>query len=777
MKADGTIEQTMLALLDLNAHAFIDGNINLLMSAQRLQLPDAQHVNSRTQRQALSQVAEQNKAWREGRSMLAAKPRQLDVTSRSGIDTASAQVKRQDSLKLVSAETSPAGADNAQDAVNAKTDDQPAPNGELAVIKENLDATRRENDELTERMADIQRQLSKLQQLVALKDGQLAALQAESAVQDKPVSDAIATVPLLLREPGIVLAAYSAPNAAQPDAIDSNAETGATVAAIPPAATAVRVAVMPLASATEQPPASAQIDESTGSDQSRGTTLMGNTVLLGIVGCGVLLLLLVALWLLARRNGLKEAELQKSLKGDDDIEFDSDITNGSYLAPFSSPPTPLPDEALVATPSSDALAQADIYIAYGRFNQAAELLSSAISDEPQRNELRLKLMEVYAELGDREGFATQEAALIDISGVQPALQLLKANYPAMASVAVVGVAGAVAADELGRFNLDQPTLDEPTTQAPAPAPEPQPQPESAPTPVDADDAFDFDLDELDFDLDDELPLAAAPASVPEDSGDTTDFDFSETSVVADELDDFNFDELLLDEPSAQVQSDPDEAFDLALDAADVDLDLERTEERREDSLAEDLEEFSLDLDRPTDAVDVAPDDFLLSLDDQATVAPSLEVADTPNDFTLELEDIELPAAFEMSLTDDELEFPAEEHFAVPFESPTNELDSSSTSLDQPTDQAMLAAATRAAGLEDDEEADEDVEAESFEDFSDDEEFDFLSGTDENATKLDLARAYIDMGDTDGARDILNEVFSEGTAGQQNEARELLAGLA
>ncbi|MBU0883007.1 MAG: hypothetical protein KKG42_06165, partial [Gammaproteobacteria bacterium] len=39
-----------------------------------------------------------------------------------------------------------------------------------------------------------------------------------------------------------------------------------------------------------------------------------------------------------------------------------------------------------------------------------------------------------------------------------------------------------------------------------------------------------------------------------------------------------------------------------------------------------------------------------------------------------------------------------------------------------------------------------------------------------------ARAYIDMGDTEGARDILDEVISEGNDGQQQEARELIANL-
>ena len=57
--------------------------------------------------------------------------------------------------------------------------------------------------------------------------------------------------------------------------------------------------------------------------------------------------------------------------------------------------------------------------------------------------------------------------------------------------------------------------------------------------------------------------------------------------------------------------------------------------------------------------------------------------------------------------------------------------------------------------------------------ADEDDFDFLGETDENATKLDLAKAYIDMGDSEGAKDILSEVISEGSAQQQNEARELL----
>ena len=48
---------------------------------------------------------------------------------------------------------------------------------------------------------------------------------------------------------------------------------------------------------------------------------------------------------------------------------------------------------------------------------------------------------------------------------------------------------------------------------------------------------------------------------------------------------------------------------------------------------------------------------------------------------------------------------------------------------------------------------------------------------EVGTKLDLARAYVDMGDPDGARSILNEVIEEGDPAQQQEARKLLDELA
>jgi len=48
---------------------------------------------------------------------------------------------------------------------------------------------------------------------------------------------------------------------------------------------------------------------------------------------------------------------------------------------------------------------------------------------------------------------------------------------------------------------------------------------------------------------------------------------------------------------------------------------------------------------------------------------------------------------------------------------------------------------------------------------------------EAATKLDLAKAYIEMGDQEGAREILQEVIVEGSDEQQDDAKKLLAELA
>ena len=78
---------------------------------------------------------------------------------------------------------------------------------------------------------------------------------------------------------------------------------------------------------------------------------------------------------------------------------------------------------------------------------------------------------------------------------------------------------------------------------------------------------------------------------------------------------------------------------------------------------------------------------------------------------------------------------------------------------------------------DEEKSSEDEQEEVKDETSPDDAFEFLDEEDASSTKLDLARAYLDMGDEDGARQILDEVAAEGNEEIKAEARALLDRIA
>ncbi|QKE63732.1 FimV family protein [Aquipseudomonas campi] len=705
----GSVHQAMLAIQELNPNAFVDGNINRLKSGQVLRLPDEQQVKSRSQAQAIAQVTEQNTAWREGRSLAATGTRQLDATKRSEAGAAPAKAESKDSLKLVAAESGKSAGGSEKGAGDSK-----ALNDQLAVTKESLDSTRRENEELKDRMGDLQGQLDKLQKLIELKDNQLAKLQGDLANQSKVVPAATApvapSVPVEAKTPveskpveakaPVTEPKVETPKPATPD-YNYSEEPAPKVEPVKP------VAVAPAKPAEvvkpEKPPVKKPVVVQEPAPTSFIDDLMANPMLLGALGGGALLALLVGLMVVSRRNAMKEAELQESLASDDvsasPFEADLDMPEDSFAGLDSaSSDTEVREQERVAPQTADALGEADIYIAYGKFSQAAELLQNAINDEPQRSDLRLKLMEVYAELGDRDGFARQEQELREIGGGAAAVDQLKAKYPAM----VVGAAAGMAAlDDLDSFSLDDLTLDEPA--APSKG-------------ADLDDAFDLSLDDLDSDL--------------------------QEAAKSNEAD---LDELSLDLPVAESSA-----------AADLDFDLDLGADNTADALelGDDLADFSLDLEADSKPAELAEDDFMLSLEDEPAVSLSSAPAEA---------ELDMSADFDLSLADEPVaSAPAADSFAAQLDEVSAELEQLSGGLDEPllADELPMAAVPESAatGL----------------DMDDD--FDFLSGTDETATKLDLARAYIDMGDAEGARDILDEVVAEGNEGQQQEARELISKL-
>lgn len=452
-----------------------------------------------------------------------------------------------------------------------------------------------------------------------------------------------------------------------------------------------------------------------------------------MIGGSALLALLVLLMILSRRNAQKEKEEAQAFAADAGEEQEDALDLGKDGFDDLTLDEPEPQVAAAApqvekttAQTSDALGEADIYIAYGRFNQAAELLQNAIYDEPQRTDLRLKLMEVYAEMGDREGFARQENELREIGGAQPQVEQLKSRYPAMVAVAAVaGLAGAkLAQDELDSFSLDDLSLDDSGHAA---------KPDAAGQ--DLDDAFDLSLDDLGGD--------DVQADLKSDSG---------------ALDDLTLDSDL-DLAASTAADKPVDDLDFGLDFAEL---AETPSQPKHD----DLGDFSLDLDAPEDKL--SDDDFLLSLNDEVPAA-----APADNEFTLDTEAAEEPALslpddFDLSLADEPTEPAApekgEDSFAAQLDEVSAQLDELASNLDEPKSATPSFSA-------------EDAAVASALDGDADDDFDFLSGADEAATKLDLARAYIDMGDSEGARDILDEVLAEGNDSQQAEARELLERLA
>lgn len=745
----GSVHQTMLAIQDLNPDAFIGGNINRLKTGQVLRLPTEEQIRQRSQRDAVAQVAVQNTAWREGRTPVVGE-RQLDATKRASAGAAPAQAQATDSLRLVAADAGSAtsGADTGSEQVKALND-------KLAVTQESLDSSRRENADLQGQVQSLESQLEKLERLLEIRNNQLAQLEADLrnasvAADQTPAPEVQAQQPVAVSEVNAPVveteAAVAAPVVETPEVVTPEAAVEAPVETIEVTAPAAERAEIdfnyseepvevqaPVQNAQPEPvaaeaapvaeskPAPAPVAQSSLIDE-----LLGNQMLMGVVGGAAILLLLALLMFLSRRNAKREAEMQEELmQQEETAAFDAELDfSGSSFEGFdevAQSQTAASDSA----PSADPLGEADIYIAYGKFTQAAELLQNAINDEPQRTDLRLKLMEVYAELDDREGFAREENELREIGVPSSQLDQLKAKYPnllAVAGVAAAAASAAVADD----FNFDDLGLSSPEAAA-------------APT-LDAglDDSFDLGLDSFD-----DVLASDAVAQEPAASA---------------ELDDFA--SLSMDAAIASEPAQDNPAFDL-------DLSFEATEKAALSEAESALDDFSFDLNEsaePTAAdenlLGALDEDFALDLNADLASEPSVSTEQALADLEADLGGLDLPSDFDLSVAE---EAPVaatveSDNFLSDLDQMAGELEDFSAELaSEPVADAVQPSAS--------------VDA-----LSGDDDFDFLSGTDETATKLDLARAYIDMGDSEGAKDILDEVLSEGNENQQTEARELLAGL-
>ncbi|WP_085675571.1 MULTISPECIES: FimV/HubP family polar landmark protein [unclassified Pseudomonas] len=731
----GSVQQTMIAIQALNPDAFIGNNINQLKVGQVLRLPDQQQIQSIPQGEANREVAEQYAAWREGRR-LGPRARQLDATRRGAADAAPERIAQGDNLRLVSPGNQAGG--NSAKAINDK----------LAVAQESLDTSRRDNDELKSRVADLQSQMDKLQKLIQLKNDQLARLEAQGAAPEAPPA---ATLP-------------GEPAPAQPPAAD---------------AAPAEPVVAPAPAAVDTAPAEAPADQAVAAQQQPSALddMLGNPVVLGLIAGSAFLVLLLLLLLLARkRKAQQEAEkhlrMARALAEEGERNPDLDLPPNSFdelevsapsvtLSPAvvaasaaaavaaeksAAPAAPIAEPEPLQDPNAELLAEVDLSLSRGRLNHAADLLETAVAAQPENDTLRLKLMDVYARQGDHSAFVEQERKLPGNEANTAQVNSLKERYPAMLGLAAVGAGAAALAAEMDEQYVQALLQDQPQEHAVAEA-ESEPEPQSLVEPAPA--------------LDSEPELEAAAEA------------FTETSVLDDNDLDSAFDLSLGDDLPVEDQLEPpmlDEAPPVEAQAAvepaaaepqtDADADFETllAQAQAEPQSIDDLADFDLadfDLDSGQTAAPAAP---VVAEEEPVDVAAELAAFDAIPEFD-PISELELPEDFDLSLSLDD-DSPAAKSFASELNDVNAELDKLSQSLESPSLEPHFTAEDAAA------------EPEPLDDL----DFDFFSGADEVATKLDLARAYIDMGDHQGARDILDEVVKDGDDGQRQEAEEMLSRL-
>lgn len=749
-----SVQQMMIVIQEMNPDAFINGNLNLVREGAVLELPHEQEVREVSTREALTRVAEQNRQWRDmlqARGLAVPAQRQLDGTPRTVERGSGATAPAAGRVTLVTpdaaaGEGSGAGSSTAGRAGGTASGDTASLENELAIRDEGLDQLRRENAELGSRLGELEQQLRTSEQILTLRNNQITRLQEElRRLQDErgvTVSEELLAPIPALEEPGEEVAAEAgvvADEAAAGDA-DADGETASPAAVDRSRPAAPRAAIDDAPARNTDTAAPVRpVPQPVSHQPTLLEQLLGNPLLLG--GIGVLAVLLL---LLAVRSSRKKAAAAEDMELDAQAFADDDFGDDDDFLPALSDDEdepPLMDEP--AEPEQDPLEQAEVFIAYGQYPQALSHLRSAINAEPSRLDLKKRLLDVLAESNDTAGFQ-QEAT--KLAGLNDELD------QHIAALRARNVAQSAPVEE--EISFDDLAMDLSSTR-PATA--------AATAPQDAaDGALDFSAaglmdegelptlgdDELaDFEL--ELPKIESATEGQLDSG-SDDFSFSLDDLPPPAGDDYSlqgggltedgFDSggLTEKELSASLSAEPVLDLDVELGTLDDDGSLDFGEL----TLSNDSDELSLGNGEGSE-----PESIELSLGD-------LAFDETPEagDDGLELMlDTNLSLDDELRLDDD---FGADSELVVE-DRPQPEA-TAPVAPPAASSAPVMPGITDEAGL------------------GEDDDFDFLGETDENATKLDLARAYIDMGDTEGARDILTEVLAEGSEQQKGEAQELLS---
>lgn len=366
-----SLEQTLIGLYRENTQAF-DGNVNRLKANKTLSVPSAETVAAIPQKEAVRELKLQADDWRAYRQKLAgavsaapeakAAPGEASsgkITPRVEDRAKPAPDSQKDVLKL-SKVTPPTAAASA-----AKADETRALKEKLRAQEEDATAREKALKESAQRVAALEKQVQDLQKLVDMKEKALAETPPVAAVP--PPEPAPAPV-----------GAAPAPAEAKPE-VKPEAKPAPAV---------------PVVNAPEAVPEAAD---------SWYAPLLANPLYWG-GGLAALGLGGVLWWMMAgggRRRKTGGSVLEDSIMSGGDVRSSSVIgaaSGGSVNTGDTSFLTDFSQAGLgtIDTHDVDPIAEAEVYMAYGRDVQAEEILKEAIVKNPDRHEIRVKLLEIYA---------------------------------------------------------------------------------------------------------------------------------------------------------------------------------------------------------------------------------------------------------------------------------------------------------------------------------------------------------------------------------------------
>lgn len=385
--ADISLDQMLVAMLRANPNAFIGGNMNRMKAGAVLDLPDASQAAATPAAEARRTVVAQSRDFGDYRRRLA----------ENAPASAVARADRQSSGKLQASVEDRSAAAAAPDKLTIAQ----------ARAAEDKLAQTRQAQESNARVAELAKNISDLNKL------QSAGVAAPAPADAAPAASASASAPAAptaTPTPPARAATAPAPAASTP-APTVVVPAGAGAALTPPPAPAPAAAAAPKPAAKPAapppPPEPSFLDD-----------LLDNPLMLG--GGALILLLLGFL-------GYKAVKRRRQDAGDS-VFLESRLPKDSFFAASGGESVDTKNRSVVSSlsysPSQldagdvDPVAEADVYLAYGRDLQAEEILREALRINPERIAIHLKLLEIHAKRRDLRAYEALASDVHKLTGGQ-----------------------------------------------------------------------------------------------------------------------------------------------------------------------------------------------------------------------------------------------------------------------------------------------------------------------------------------------------------------------